>query len=151
MWVKYLKDKNITPYTYQSKQERAFREVIRHLHHSVEIDEVKSELLEKGFEVRNIINIKHKITKELLLLLFVDLEPNDDKLIYKVTYLENTKILVEPEKNRNISQYTRCQSFFHTKSYCLCLKCPEFHDTALSTNSSYIRGGRGGSTRSIFI
>ena len=64
--------------------------VIRHLHHSVDIEEAKSELIEKGFEVRNMINIRHKITNEPMPLFFVDLEPNEDnKLIYKISYLQN--------------------------------------------------------------
>lgn len=64
--VKYLKDTNITHHTYQLKQESTFRVVIRHPHHSVGIEEVRSELLEKGIEVRNIINIKVKITSTVI-------------------------------------------------------------------------------------
>ena len=134
--AKFLKEKNIIHHTYQLKQEIVFRVVIRHLHHSVDIEEVKSELLEKGFEVRNMINIRHKITKEPMPLFFVDLEPNEDnKLIYKKSYLQNCKILVEPpNKNRDIPQCTRCQSFFLTKFYCFkpcrCMKCTGSHDTA---------------------
>ena len=112
--TKFLKEKNIIHHTYQLKQKRSFRVEIRHLHHSVDIEEVKSELLDKGFEVRNMINIRHKITKEPMPLFFVDLEPNEDnKLIYKKSYLQNCKILVEPpNKNRDIPQCTRCQSSF---------------------------------------
>lgn len=137
--AKFLKEKNVIHHTYQLKQERAFRVVIRHLHHSVDIEDVKSELLEKGFEVRNMINIRHKITKEPMPLFFVDLEPNEDnKLIYKISYLQNCKIIVEPpNKNRDIPQCTRCQSFFHTKTYCCkpfrCVKCTGSHDSALCT------------------
>ena len=69
---KFLKAKNIIQHTLHLKQERAFIVVIKHLHHSVDIVKVKSELLEKGFEVRNMINIykKHKLTKEPLPLFF---------------------------------------------------------------------------------
>jgi 3-methyladenine DNA glycosylase AlkC len=52
-------------HTYQLKDERAFRIVIRYLHHSTNIEHIKQELAELGQRVRNI-NILHKSTKESL-------------------------------------------------------------------------------------
>ena len=126
---KYLKENNIIHHTYQPKEDRSFRVVLRNLHHSADIEEIKFELAEKGFNVRNIINIKHKSSKEPFPLFFLDLEPSENnKDIYNIRYLLNTKIVVEPpRKNKDIPQCTRCQSFNHTKSYCFknyrCVKC----------------------------
>lgn len=131
--AKYLKEKNIIHHTYQLKEDRSFRVVIRNLHHTTDINEVKFELAEKGFDVRNIINIKHRITKSPLPLFFLDLEPNENnKFIYSISYLQNTKIVIEPpRKNKEIPQCSRCLLFNHTKSYCLkpyrCVRCGLFH------------------------
>jgi hypothetical protein len=71
--VKYFKD-NIFCHTYQLKEERAYRIVIKYLYHSTEIEDKRQELFELGHNARNIINAQHRITKEPLNLFFVDLE-----------------------------------------------------------------------------
>ena len=63
---KNLKEKNVIYHTYQIKKDRAFRVVIRHLHHSADIEDIKHDLANKGFEVRNIINITNRITNDPL-------------------------------------------------------------------------------------
>ena len=91
---------------------------------------------QQGFEVRNIINIKNRITKEPLPLFFVDLEPSEDnKHIYNIRYMLNTKIKIEPPKTiKQILQCTRCQSFNYKKQYCnrpyKCVKCGLQHESA---------------------
>ena len=62
--VKHMKEENIVHHTYQIKTERAYRIVIRHLHHSVPLDDIKEELQKEGHMVRNIMNIKHKQTNK---------------------------------------------------------------------------------------
>ena len=52
---------------------------------------------------------------------YVDLEPKENiKEIYKLQYLNNMKINVEPpnKKKNTILQCTRCQLYSHSKSYC---------------------------------
>jgi hypothetical protein len=47
-------------------------------------------------KVRNILNVKHRITKEPLSLFFIDLEPKENnKCIYDMEFLCNMKITVE--------------------------------------------------------
>jgi hypothetical protein len=76
--------------TFKIKQHRAYKDVIRELHHPVSINEIKNELNGKGHLVRNIINVKHRATKEPLLLFFVDLEQqNNNKEIYQLQFLQN--------------------------------------------------------------
>jgi len=98
--VKHMKEENIVHHTYQIKTERAYRIIIRHLHHSVPLDDIKEEL-QKGHTVRNIMNIKHKQTKDPLSLFFVDLEPQaNNKEIFNLKFFGNTKITIEaPHKN----------------------------------------------------
>jgi hypothetical protein len=75
--VSHLRDKKIIFHTYQLKQERAYRIVIRDIHISVPPQEIAEELNNKSHKVRNIINVKHRVSKELLPLFFVDLDPNE--------------------------------------------------------------------------
>ena len=88
--VKYFKGNNIFYHTYQLKEERAYRIVIKYLHHSTDTEDIKQELFELGHNVRNIINAQHRTTKEPLNLFFIDLEPaENNKEIYNIKTLRN--------------------------------------------------------------
>jgi len=72
-------------HTYQLKDDRAFRVVIKNLHFSTNLDEIKSDEESKGHVVRNISNIKSRATKTSLNMFYVDIEPNKKNLdIYNV-------------------------------------------------------------------
>lgn len=130
-----LKQNNIAFYTYQPREERSYRVVIKNIHQSVPTQDIKEALQELGFDIRSVTNIRSWKTKEPLPLFFVDQEPNENnKNIYKINHLLNTKILVEaPRKKKEIPQCTRCQEYGHTKSYCnkpfYCVKCANNHPT----------------------
>lgn len=134
--VRYLRSQNIVFHTYQAKQDKSYRVVIRHIHHSVPTDQIKDELEFEGFKVRNITNVLKRSTKDPLNLFFVDLEPADNnKKIYELQYLMHMKIAVEPpRKNASIAQCTRCQNYGHTKAYCTrpyaCVKCGGNHSSS---------------------
>jgi len=49
--VKYFKDNNIFYHTYQLKEKRAYRIVIKYLHHSTDAEDIKQELYELGHNV----------------------------------------------------------------------------------------------------
>jgi hypothetical protein len=66
--VRYFKDNNIVHHTYQLKEAKAYRIVLKYLHHSTDTEDIRQELLELGHNVRNIIN---RTTKEPLNLFFV--------------------------------------------------------------------------------
>ena len=133
--VKRLRADNIVHHTYQIRNERAYRVVIRNLHHSLPLHDIKAEIEALGHKVRNILNIRHRVSKEPLPLYFVDLEPQDNnQSIYDLQLLCNMKIVVEaPRKKNHIVQCTRCQSYGHTRSYCsrpyACVKCGGEHNS----------------------
>jgi len=110
--IKQFQTDNIIHHTYQPRGERAYRLVLRHLHRSIHPDIIKSELEGLGHTARNVLNIRHRLTKAPLTLYFVDLEPRDNnKSIYDLQFLCNMKITVEPpRKKTSIVQCTRCQS-----------------------------------------
>ena len=68
-----MKKNNIMYYTYQLKEDKPFRVVIRHLHHSIPMDEIKQALEEIKFKVSSIKNIVHPRTKSPLPLFFINL------------------------------------------------------------------------------
>jgi hypothetical protein len=49
-----MRDNNIIHLTYQPKEERSYRVVIKYLHHSVDIQDTKEEKSQNGHTVRNI-------------------------------------------------------------------------------------------------
>ncbi|KAK2577876.1 hypothetical protein KPH14_002850 [Odynerus spinipes] len=133
--VHFLRQNEVMFHTYQPKQERAYRVVLKNLDHSIPTNDIKEELTEKGFLIRNVINIRSWRTKEPLPRFFVDQEPSENnKDVYKVVHLLGTKVTVEPpRKRKEIPQCMRCQEYGHTKSYCTkpfnCVKCAENHPT----------------------
>lgn len=126
---------NISHYTYQLKSERAYRVVLRGLHSSEDTEVIKNELSELGHDIRQIINVRHKTTKNPLPLFYVDLEPKfNNKEIFKINRLNYMKISFEaPYKKKEVLQCKRCQRFGHSKNQCLrpyrCVKCGKDHPT----------------------
>jgi len=127
--IKFLQSNKAAFHTYQLKQDRAFRIVIRNLHHSTPIKEIEKELSALGHMPRNVTNVLHIVTKQPLPLFFVDLETDiNNKDVFKIDHLYYTKIKIEePRPNNQPIQCLRCQGFGHTKSYCnhppKCVRC----------------------------
>lgn len=131
-----LKKKNTQFYTYQMKQNRTYKCVLRNIHPSVNTDEIKTEIEGLGHKVVRISNIQQRETKKPLPLFFIELETNENnKDIYKINKLLNSIVSFEaPHKKREIPQCTRCQIYGHTKNYCnktpVCVKCAKNHITS---------------------
>lgn len=118
------------------------------MHNSTNPDIIKQELEEKGHIVLKITNIRHRFNKNPLPMFFVDLKPaENNKTIFKIEFLLNTKIAFEPPiKKREIPQCTRCQLYGHTKNFCFrqprCVKCTGNHATSecpIKTKSNSVK------------
>lgn len=139
--VKHLESSNKSYHTFQLKPERAFRAVIKGLHHSTQISDIKAYLLSFGHQVRSVRNVISRGTKIPLPMFFVDLDPNpNNKDIFNIRSFDNAIIeVVAPKKYDDIVQCFRCQEFGHTKSYCRkpfrCVKCGLGHSTAECTKT----------------
>ncbi|CAH1713632.1 unnamed protein product [Aphis gossypii] len=135
--IKFLENQNMNFHTFQTHEEKAFRVVIRHLHHTTPTAYIKEELHSLGFTTRLITNCLQYKTKNPLPLFFVDLEPSPlNQNIYKVDSICHTKIKIEaPHPKKNPVQCLRCQDYGHTRTYChhtpRFVKCG---DTHLSTD-----------------
>lgn len=131
--IKALTEKQTEFHTYQLKQSRGFRVVIRNIHPSTELEDIKTEIQKLGHVVKNVSNIKQNRTKKCLPLFNIELEskPNN-KDIYQITKLLNSIVKVEsPNPKRDVLQCQRCQHFGHTRKYChrnpRCVKCAGNH------------------------
>jgi hypothetical protein len=133
--VKHFKENNIFYHTYQLKEEKAYRIVIKYLHHSTDTEDKRQELFELGHNVRNIINAQRRTTKEPLNVFFVGLErAENNREIYNIKALQNKIIQIQPPRvKNNIIQCMRCQQYGHTKSYCnkpfMCVKYGGSHNS----------------------
>ena len=100
--IKQFQADNVVNHTYQLRGERAYRVVLRHLHHSIHPDVIKSELEVLGHIARSVFNIRYRLTKAPLPLYFVGLEPCDNnKNIFDHHFLCNMKITVEAPRKKN--------------------------------------------------
>lgn len=142
--VKYLETSKKSFHTFQLKPERAFRAVIKGLHYSTDISDIKAYLLSFGHQVRSVRNIVSRVTKNPLPMFFVDLDPDPkNKDIFNIRTFDNAMVeVVAPKKFDDIVQCFRCQEFGHTKSYCRkpfrCVKCGLGHSTAQCTKAPNI-------------
>ncbi|KAL4132327.1 hypothetical protein QTP88_009498 [Uroleucon formosanum] len=138
--IHFLKDQKAEYHTYQLKEDKPTRVVIRNLHPSTSTELIKTELELRLFEVRQVTNVLHKINKHPLPLFFVDLEPTiQSNDIYKLTSLIHTIIKVEePYKSKTISQCINCRDYGYTKSYCgypaRCVRCGALHSSSACPN-----------------
>ena len=139
--VKFLDDQGAEYHTYQQRENKSFRIVIRNIHPSTPTNEVGIAIQEIGFTVRQVVNVRHKITKLALPIFFVDLEPAEiNKDIFHVTSILHTKVKIEePHKRRELVQCFNCQKYGHSKTYCShpprCVGCAANHPSS-SCNKS---------------
>ncbi|GBP67233.1 hypothetical protein EVAR_45067_1 [Eumeta japonica] len=80
---KQLDIKGTDYYTYKPKEERSFSAVLKNMHPSTNLEDIKKGLLKFGQVTVNISNIKQRITKKPLHMFIVELAPQqNNKQIY---------------------------------------------------------------------
>lgn len=146
--IKMLKEKSTQYHTYKAKQDKSFRVVLKNVHHSTDVEDIKQSIQALGHEVTNVWNIKQQRSNSPLPMFFIDLKQNEsNKDIYKVKLLMNTSVTFEaPHARRDIPQCMRCQYYGHTKNFCnknpRCVKCIGNHltkDCPRKTKSEEVR------------
>ncbi|VVC42920.1 Pre-C2HC domain [Cinara cedri] len=91
--IHFLKERKAQYHTYQPREEKSFRVVIRNLHPSTPTAEIGFAIEELGYTVRQVANVIHKITKNKLPIFFIDLEPAAiNKEIFNLTVVLHTKL-----------------------------------------------------------
>jgi hypothetical protein len=74
--IKALMEKNTEFHTYKPRQDRNFRVVIRNLHPSTEVNDIKQAFKENGHDVANIWNVEQRVTNKPLPIHFIDIKPH---------------------------------------------------------------------------
>lgn len=136
---KALKDRLDTAgkrfYTCQPLDERAYRIVVKGLHHTTHMDYIKEELSAQGHTVRDAHNAIGPRSKSSISLFFINLEPApNNKEAFKMKRLCKSVVTVEPPlKFNDIPQCYRCHGYGHRRRYKLqvrCVKCGKDHATS---------------------
>lgn len=137
----YLNNTKIEWHTYENKQTRPIRVMVRNLHPSCNPEDIKDELLSNNFMIIDVVNktkkIKDKgITKQIPLPLFLLSFANteDIKKIYEIKYLCHMAVKIEAVRsNKLMPQCKRCQRYEHTQKFCkrepICVRCAGNHLT----------------------
>lgn len=133
--VQALEQHNISFHTFQLTGNRCFRVVLRGMHHSVSLDDLKVSIESLNHKVIRIHNIRHRESKLPLNMFFVELEQRqNNNQIFDIQYLLHAKISFEaPHPRKDVVQCYRCQRYGHTKTYCRhpfrCVKCGQNHSS----------------------
>lgn len=132
---KVLNEKHFLWHSYENKQIRPIRVMVKNLHHSNDPEEIKEDLRNKGLkiiEVANKLSYKEKNPLNMFILSF----EHDENIehIFKVKHILSTIVEIEPLRSTKlIPQCKRCQAFGHTQKYChketRCVKCLKIHLT----------------------
>ena len=138
---KILNENKLKWHTYENKQTRPIRVVVRNLHKSCDVDEIKDDLQGQGFNILQVTNLIKKIkennslvVKKLPLFMLSFSNDEDIKKIYDIKYICHMAVRIEAVRNsKQIPQCKTCQSFGHTKAFCArdpkCVKCAGDHLT----------------------
>lgn len=132
-----VREKGLIGHTFNRKDERCLRIVIRNLHPSTPIDIIKEEVEATGNIVKGeIINAKFGPEKKPTSTFFVNLLPGpNNKAAKDLKFIYHQSVVIEdPRKRRSIIQCHRCQQYGHSKNYCMrpprCVKCGQSHKTS---------------------
>jgi len=131
--IHFLKEKEAQYHTYQLREEKSYRVVIRILHPSTPTFDIGIAIEDKGYTVRQVTNVIHKTPKVKLPIFFIDLEPAEiNKEIFNLTSLLHTRVKIEePHIRKDIVQCLNCQEYGHSREYCAypprCVRCGKHH------------------------
>lgn len=123
--IEALKKKKTEFYTYQRKQDKSYKAVLRNMHPSTDLEDLKAAIEEYEHKVTRITNIRERTTQKPLPLFIIEIEPKDNnKSIYNIDKLLNIIVSFEPlRKKREIPQCQKCQGYGHIKTTALKVRC----------------------------
>ncbi len=135
-------EKKFEWHTYENKNERPHRVMIRYLHPSTPPQDIVEELREKHkLNATKAVNILSRKDKKPLPLFMVFFSAEVEiKEVHELRYLLHYKIKVEtPHQKADIPQCKNCQGFGHTRTFChrksVCVKCAGGHRTEQCTKT----------------
>lgn len=134
--IELIRSNGLIGHTFTPKQNKSYRIVIKHLHHTTPKSAIIEEIEKTGNRVRGeIVCAISRKNKMPLNMFFVNIEPSpNNPEIKNIENIYHTRVKIEdPRKSTEIPQCARCQQYGHTKNNCMrpyrCVKCAKGHKT----------------------
>lgn len=131
-----IRKHNMIGHTFNRKDGRNLRLVIKNLHHSTPHQAIKEAFENTGnIVLGEIINSRYGPEKLPTSTFFINLKsgPNNKAAKQVKAIYHQTVVIEDPKKRTAPVQCQRCQQYGHSKNYCMrpyrCLKCAESHST----------------------
>lgn len=135
--ISTIREKGLIGHTFNRKDKRPYRIVIRNLHHTTPLSSIKEAIEETGNTIDGeIINARYGPDKKPTSTFFVNVSPGpNNKAVKDIKVIYHQIVNIEdPRKRNTVVQCQRCQQYGHTKNYCMkpyrCVKCAEAHKTS---------------------
>lgn len=135
--ITLVRENGLIGHTFNKKDERLFRIVIRNLHPTTSLEAIKEAVEKTGNTVASeIINAKYGPDKKPTSTFFVNILPGpNNKAAKEIKYINHQVVVIEdPKKRKSVVQCQRCQQYGHSKNYCMrpyrCVKCAQSHKTS---------------------
>lgn len=132
-----VRENGLIGHTFNRKDERCYRIVIKNLHHTTPHDAIKESIESTGNTIAGeIINARYGPKKIPTSTFFVNLHPGpNNKAAKDIKIIYHQSVSIEdPKKRYSVIQCQRCQQYGHSKNYCLrpyrCVKCAQNHKTS---------------------
>ncbi len=131
-----LNNSNLAWHSFENKQSRPFRVMVKGLHHTLKPADIVENLKSQGLQAIDAINKIGWKSKNPLDMFIVSFTCEEDQTkIHNIKYILNMRVAVETlHASKLIPQCKRCQGYGHTQKYCAreirCVKCVGTHLTA---------------------
>lgn len=132
--VRLFNHQGVEYHTYQLPSEKLLYVVIKGIPEPINANEVKEELIARGFHPEGVSRMRSRKDKRALHMVLVTV-PRTEKSIYEIKDILGLIVTVEDQKSsKKINQCHRCQRFGHAQSRCTanpkCVKCAGNHLTS---------------------
>ncbi|KYB24901.1 hypothetical protein TcasGA2_TC034922, partial [Tribolium castaneum] len=136
--IKYFDNANIQYHSYQLKQDKTLKVVLKGIPTSIKTDDIEAELNDLGYEIMKISRMTNRHNEEIAMVL-TELERKFTS-IYSLEVCCHLTIKVEVLRKKSYNgQCHRCQMYGHSQPGCKadfkCLKCAEDHSTHACTKT----------------
>jgi hypothetical protein len=133
--TRMLLEETIPWHSYENKQNRPTKVMVKRLHSSCKPEKIVEELCKRGYKATGATNKLKWKTKEPLNMFMLEFRQDEDiNKIFGITDILGTRVEIQPiRKSKMVPQCKRCQAYGHTQGYCAkeprCVKCTGKHFT----------------------
>jgi Associated with zinc fingers len=133
--TKMLSEQGFMWHSYENKQNRPIKVIMKNLHHTYSKEKIVAELSKRGYKITEAISkLKWKTKEPLNMFMLVFRHDEDIKKIYEITNIEGIRVEIEPIKtSKLIPQCKNFQAYGHAQRYYAkqprCVKCTVKHHT----------------------